>query len=331
MARRTTERQPGPSAADALPAPTDAEAKVVDLATRQVVPAVAQRSGRDWSELYAGIAVVAVLGAVTLWMVYGEPQPRNSAISASNAQAGLEPGTVPLPDLPLPPGAPGQAPLSADLPGEAATQGALSTPDLAPVLAQPPGSELAGTAPTDLPAEEPVIPANPHSSPTVVFDAGQGDASTIMVPDGIAVRQPALPKARSSAPAPSARSTLTRGTLIPAVLETPIDMARPGFVRAIVSSDVRSSNGATVLVARSTRLIGEYRSEGAGAQKRATIVWTRMTGPDGASQDLGTAVTVGLTSVIAGLGAAPGQADRVRQGEPVRVLVARDLELTRGR
>jgi type IV secretion system protein VirB10 len=324
MARRSIRRQSGANPGE-NPPPDEGEAKVVDLATRQVIPAVARRSGRDWSEVYAGIAVVAVLGAVTLWMVYWEPQPRSSSNPVVDNPPGIEAGRLVLPELPLLPDAAGQATLPSGSPGEAPVAGELSTPDLAPVLAQPPGSEE-----TDLSAEEPAEPANPHSSPTVVFDAGNGDTNAIMVPDGLATRQGAPRPARPRAGATGSRSTLTKGTLIPAILETPIDAARPGLVRAIVSSDVRSSDGSQVLVARSSRLIGEYRSEGSGAQKRATVIWTRLTRPNGASQDLPASGQGALSSVIAGLAATAGQSGRVRQGEPVRVMTLRDLELTQG-
>jgi carbon starvation protein CstA len=44
------------------------------------------------------------------------------------------------------------------------------------------------------------------------------------------------------------KTTVTQGTLIPAALETAIDTDVPGYVRAIVSSDVRSYDGTRVLV-----------------------------------------------------------------------------------
>ena len=55
-------------------------------------------------------------------------------------------------------------------------------------------------------------------------------------------------------------STVVQGTLIPAVLETAIDTDVPGYVRAVVSQDVRSFDGSKVLIPRSSRLIGEYKA-----------------------------------------------------------------------
>jgi type IV secretion system protein VirB10 len=234
--------------------------------------------------------------------------------------------------------------------------------------------------------------SNPYASPTVVFDS-----SALPVP--MAATSPAL-----GAPAPAqagpggdefaARlggvgggpataaatidpaTTVTQGTLIPAVLETAIDTDVPGFVRAVVSADVRSFDGRRVLVPRSSRLIGQYKSGLQAGQKRAYVIWTRLIRPDGvsvaiASPAVGFAGETGiagkvdnhffarfgsamLLSVIGGLTAPSGAAGlivagggqsasataveqtgkigptiRVRQGEPIRVFTARDLDFSK--
>ena len=78
-------------------------------------------------------------------------------------------------------------------------------------------------------------------------------------------------------------TTVTEGTMIPAVLETAINTDVPGYVRAVVSQDVRSFDGTTVLIQRGSRLIGQYQSGVQQGQKRAYVVWTRLIRPDGAS------------------------------------------------
>ena len=78
-------------------------------------------------------------------------------------------------------------------------------------------------------------------------------------------------------------TTVVQGTLIPAVLETAIDTDVPGFVRAVVSQDVRSFDGSKVLIPRSSRLIGEYKSATQAGQRRAYLMWTRLVRPDGVS------------------------------------------------
>jgi type IV secretion system protein VirB10 len=80
------------------------------------------------------------------------------------------------------------------------------------------------------------------------------------------------------------RSTsVVQGTLIPAVLESALDSTRPGFVRAIVSRDVRGFDGTRVLIPRGSRLIGEYESDAKSGENRALINWTRLIRPDGAT------------------------------------------------
>jgi type IV secretion system protein VirB10 len=173
------------------------------------------------------------------------------------------------------------------------------------------------------------------------------------------------------------KTTVTQGTLIPAVLETAIDTDVPGYVRAVVSADVRSFDGSRVLVPRSSRLIGQYKSGLQAGQKRAYVIWTRLIRPDGVSVNIASpaigfsgetglagkvnthfferfgsamllsvigglsAVTGGTTGLVIASGgqsaaaAAVGQSGnigptvRVRQGEPIRVFTARDLDFSR--
>jgi type IV secretion system protein VirB10 len=77
------------------------------------------------------------------------------------------------------------------------------------------------------------------------------------------------------------------GTLIPAVLETPIDTSRPGLVRAVVSRDARGFDGSRVLVPRGSRLIGEYQSDVRPGQNRVLVTWVRLIRPDGVAIQLG--------------------------------------------
>lgn len=78
-------------------------------------------------------------------------------------------------------------------------------------------------------------------------------------------------------------SVVLEGTILSGVLETAINSDLPGYVRAIVSDNVRSFDGARVLVPRGSRLIGQYRSGLAIGESRAFVVWTRLVLPDGAS------------------------------------------------
>jgi len=78
-------------------------------------------------------------------------------------------------------------------------------------------------------------------------------------------------------------TTVTKGTMIPAILETAINTDVPGYVRAVVSQDVRSFDGKRVLIPRSSRLVGQYQSGVQQGQKRAYVIWTDLIRPDGAS------------------------------------------------
>jgi type IV secretion system protein VirB10 len=99
--------------------------------------------------------------------------------------------------------------------------------------------------------------------------------------------------------------TVAEGSVIPAVLETAIHSDLPGYVRAVVSRDVRSFDNANVLVPRGSRLVGQYRSGVALGQSRAFVIWTRLIRPDGVSVDLGAPGTDAL-----GRGGLEGRVDR---------------------
>ena len=88
------------------------------------------------------------------------------------------------------------------------------------------------------------------------------------------------------------------------MLETAIDTDVPGFVRAVVSQDVRSYDGTRVLVPRSSRLIGQYQSGLQAGQKRAYVIWTRLIRPDGVSVDIASPATG-----FDGSGGLPGKVD----------------------
>jgi type IV secretion system protein VirB10 len=344
---------------EALDDPREAAgAEVIDLATRRVLPQVSQRRGRsDGLGLAAGVAVVALLGGATLWSM-------NAAREARPA-----PAPAPAAAVPLVP-APAVAPLPAARPAAP-----LPVPGAQPVLAAPPQVSAA-------PANRTAAAA----SPTVVFDASAlpppalapvGTAGgTGNTNDDFAARL-GVTGGHGAATATAMidpRTTVTQGTLIPAILETAIDTDVPGYVRAVVSADVRSFDGSRVLVPRSSRLIGQYKSGLQAGQKRAYVIWTRLIRPDGVSVALASpavafsgetglagkvdshfferfgsgillSVIGGLSAignagvVIAGGGqsaaaAAVGQSGqigptvRVRQGQPIRVFTARDLDFS---
>jgi type IV secretion system protein VirB10 len=329
-------------------------AEVIDLASRTAYPAVTQRKGRsDALGLAGGIGIVALLGLATLWGLNSARTGQQQAVPAPQA-------AVPVTQQPAP--------------TEVVTEVAppQQNPAPSPVLAAPPQAIMA---------------MNPHASPTLVFDSA-GMPVAIVAPgaEGAATGNTAADFASrvggvGGGPATATRNfdpqtTVTQGTLIPAVLETAINTDVPGYVRAIVSQDVRSYDGRRILVPRSSRLIGQYQSGLQAGQKRAYVIWTRLIRPDGVSVALGSPGTdfsgqaglpgkvnshffqrfgsAMLLSVVGGVAGAlsggvggvvlsGGQSAagnavqqngsiaptvRVRQGEPIRVFTARDLDFS---
>jgi type IV secretion system protein VirB10 len=281
--------------------PRDSETtEVIDLASRTAYPVVAQRKGRsDALGLAAGVGFVALLGAATLWGL-------NASRMGDEQQAGAVP-PVPASSQALPPAAaPGeQVPLVNAVPG--APQ---ANPAPSPVLAAMP---MPGVGPA----------ANPYASPTLIQDftalplpaeaaaiAAQAQAAAQGQSEGTAADNFASRIGGVGGAPATARSdidpktTITQGTMIPAVLETAINTDVPGYVRAVVSQDVRSFDGTRVLVPRSSRLIGQYQSGLQSGQKRAYVIWTRLIRPDGISVALASPGTA-----FDGSGGLPGRVD----------------------
>jgi type IV secretion system protein VirB10 len=335
-------------------------AEIIDLASRTAYPAVTQRKGKsDAFGLAAGVAVVALIGMATLWGMDSARQQKDRP-QAQPTGRHLGPLAMPRPAQPF-----------------------------APKLAAPATAAAAapGPAPVAASSLQPAPAINPYNTPTVVFDASALPPPAPGAPAGEAAKGDSVGDFASriggvgGGPAQARadinpQTTVTQGTMIPAVLETAINTDVPGYVRAVVSQDVRSFDGSRVLVPRSSRLIGQYQSGLQGGQKRAYVIWTRLIRPDGISVALASpatafdgsaglkgdtnshffqrfgsalllsvvgglsAIGTGGTSLVLGGGesaaaAAVNQGNhiaptvRVRQGEPIRVFTARDLDFSR--
>ncbi len=73
---------------------------------------------------------------------------------------------------------------------------------------------------------------------------------------------------------------LVRGAVIPAVLQSAIDSALPGLVRAQVSDDVYDSlTGQHILIPRGAKLTGTYGQAGGSGARRLFVVWTDLRMP----------------------------------------------------
>ena len=375
MAMRLPPKNEATGAANDVDPRDESEAEIIDLASRNAYPAVAAKKGRtEGLGMVAGIALVAGLGLVTLWSMSSARMEEPEGVGGQQVQPAPQQAVVDQ-----------QVPQGMVIPEAAVTpaQGYQADPAPSPVYSAPPL-----VTPTPM--------GNPYASPTVVFDSGASPARLAPGETGTPATGESAVTAGNSpgdfasrvggvggAPARAQAmanpgTTVTQGTLIPAVLETAIDTNVPGYVRAVVSQDVRSFDGTRVLVPRSSRLIGQYQSGIQGGQKRAYVIWTRLIRPDGASVNLappaigfdGTTGLAGkvsgdgffsrfgsamLLSVVGGLGtlasggagavvlggagtsaaATAAQQDsqrsptvRVRQGEPIRIFTARDLDFT---
>ncbi len=269
---------------DAVDPRTRESAEIIDLASRAAFPAVTDRKAKgDGVGLAAGVLVVGLLGAVTFW--------------AMNAARTAEPQGIGNPNVAPPQAAAVPAPV-------APVEDPAQQPGAVPIVPQ------ADPAPAPVFVNDPnAMPAsavNPYASPQLVFDASTARGLRLAeAPVGAAPGTPGAEVAGTGAAAAFASrvggvggapaqaramtnpsTTVTEGTLIPAILETAINTDVPGYVRAVVSQDVRSFDGKRILVPRSSRLIGQYQAGVQQGQKRAYVIWTRLIRPDGVSVNL---------------------------------------------
>ena len=80
---------------------------------------------------------------------------------------------------------------------------------------------------------------------------------------------------------------IPQGAIIGAVMETALNSDLPGYARAVVTKDVLSFDGSSVLIPAGSRVIGEYNSGVAQGASRIFIIWSRLIRPDGVSVALG--------------------------------------------
>lgn len=78
-------------------------------------------------------------------------------------------------------------------------------------------------------------------------------------------------------------ATVPQGTIVQASLETAIDSSLPGVIRAVVSEDVHSLDGSSVLIPAGSKLFGEYDAGIELGQRRILIAWTRVLTPSNRS------------------------------------------------
>lgn len=172
-------------------------------------------------------------------------------------------------------------------------------PEPAPVLAIP--TFPAAEPPVTLPVAEPVRRIRRvEPPPEVEFEDPTPPLREVMRPTPRPVPTPAVRDASDEGllpePAETERkylarfdnpsTTIPKGTVIHAVLESALDSTRPGAVRAIVSRDVSSFDGSRILIPKGSRLIGSYEAGLSRGQKRALVQWSRLMLPEGIIMEL---------------------------------------------
>jgi type IV secretion system protein VirB10 len=234
--------------------------------------------------------------AVILFFVLDSRRRALQAPAVAAGQVDLAGGTA-APILYIPPDLEQAAPIVQPAPPVAIMPERPSMPPrpvVPPAPQSPPVQAYFPPAPASS-SNAPAPKAN-NSAPVLVIDnggagraqtaprqAGQDGEGAQAASAGAATRVPRDTSRQRAGSFANRSTSVVQGTLIPAVLESALDSTRPGFVRAIVSRDVRGFDGTRVLIPRGSRLIGEYESDAKSGENRALINWTRLIRPDGAT------------------------------------------------
>lgn len=87
---------------------------------------------------------------------------------------------------------------------------------------------------------------------------------------------------------------ISKGAQIDCALTTRVVTDISGFASCIVTSNVYSANGRTLLVERMSEVQGEYGASGQPGQRRVFVLWTRIRMPGGVTIDLNSPSTDSL-------------------------------------
>lgn len=254
-------------------------------------PIVAVRQNNRSVWLFGGLATVAAL------FLFATLDARRRALDSPPASSRLETIVAPeqVPELIVPEGMPQLEPAIQDSGGWRLpyAQQQPPQPPVAPLFRpQPvprirPQQSISGTSDTYRPTGTPsalIVSGQPQFGTPEPTPPGEAAAALARSQQGASSR---IVADRLANPA----TTVPRGTLISAVLETALDSTRPGQARALVTRNVFGFDGTQILIPRGARLYGLYQSEVAQGQNRAQIQWTSLLRPDG--------VTIALDSPAA--------------------------------
>ena len=87
---------------------------------------------------------------------------------------------------------------------------------------------------------------------------------------------------------------ISKGAQIDCALTTRVVTDISGFASCIVTSNVYSANGRTLLIERMSEVQGEYGASGQPGQRRVFVLWTRIRMPGGVTIDLNSPSTDSL-------------------------------------
>lgn len=161
------------------------------------------------------------------------------------------------------------------------------TPEAEPPVAAPPRGRVPGPSHAATPrgsraaeqaAASGLFFGGPSSGAAAPAGSGRSDAPSPAMRDYGAIYSP------HGLLAPVSPYELKAGAMIPGVLLTAVDTARPGPVVATVSQNVFDSiTGRHLVVPQGTRLIGRHEGDSAHGDRRAFLVWDRLILPNGKS------------------------------------------------
>jgi len=163
----------------------------------------------------------------------------------------------------------------------ATATGTSLTPPAQPGTASLSEEEVRRAERARLASESPLTPAVRDLADMIKDDRSDGTDDTPSAPVS------ALLSDTPSTADPSTHKTaptflLARGSVIPTVLESSIDSALPGLVRARVSETVYDSvTGRHILIPRGAHLVGSYAQATTAGAQRLLVSWSDLRMPDG--------------------------------------------------
>lgn len=228
-----------------------------------------------------GVWMFVAFAAIGGGILFGSLEARRATLTAPAIapEPGSEGGGIaPPPDIAIP--------QSWQTPAPAAVVPPIAQPTLPST--QPVATLPARTIRQEVPEYTPPPQIRPPQPGSVPLPTREGPAEVFRAPPPVsgAAGPKADPNAGKTDRVEASRltnpaTTVPKGTVLQAVLESALDSTRGGMARAVVSRDIYGFDGTKILIQRGSRLIGEYKADVQQGQNRALIQWQRLLRPDG--------------------------------------------------